>query len=252
MVEMDASCAVVRGEEARLEALIMNLMSNAGYAMRETGGTITVRIRNPEPGRVELSVSDDGPGIPAELQPRIFEPFFTTKPSDQGCGLGLYMVKDTVESMGGVITLVSSTGAGTCFSLLFDCHEEQATEKPPGVSEDVSRPPLRVLVVDDQVPMLNVCEAMLNYLGHSCELVTNPDQALARVGSGFDLVLSDYRIGGASGLTLVEELKHSGLPVILMSGHFDGTDSLPEAVVARLDKPFDIEALESALEQAQT
>ncbi len=251
-VESDADCTLVRGEEARLEALIMNLMANSGYAMRETGGTISIRVRNPDPGTVELTVADDGPGIPVEDQPRIFEPFFTTKPVDKGCGLGLYMVKDTVDSMGGSIHLVSSPGAGTCFAMTFECTQEPSAAVTSDTPDDSPAASLRVLVVDDQLSMLSVCEAMLNYLGHTCELVTNPDEALAKVGPDFDLVLSDYRIGGSSGLTLVDELKETGLPVILMSGHLDGIESLPDAVVARLHKPFDIEALEAALQEVST
>jgi DNA-binding NtrC family response regulator len=95
--------------------------------------------------------------------------------------------------------------------------------------------------------MLSVCEAMLSHLGHTCELTTRLDDALGQVGSGFDLVLTDYRIGGESGLALVEALRDTGLPVILMSGHFDGMETPPEGVLACLEKPFDIDALESVL-----
>ncbi len=243
----DAHCTLVHGEEVRVESLIMNLMSNAGYAMRDSGGTITIRLSNPAPGRVVLSVGDDGPGIPVEQQTRIFEPFFTTKPSQQGAGLGLYMVKETVDGMRGEIDMVSIPGEGTTFSLAFDCQVEgepevECREARPGKSDS-----FHILVVDDQHAMLGVCEAMLEHLGHSCALVTTPEQAIARVDEGFDLVLADYRIGGASGLTLAENLRDTGLPVILMSGHMDVLESLPEHIVARLHKPFDIDALEDAL-----
>ncbi len=248
-VELDATSTVVKGEEARLEALIMNLLANAGYAMREYGGTISVRVTNPEPGIVELSISDDGPGIPPAYRDRIFEPFFTTKPADQGCGLGLYMVKNTVESMGGSITLNSTPGVGTRFTVSLAC-----TEQPPQVAASRSTggapaASLRVLVVDDQVAMLSVCEAMLKHLGHSCVLVTGIEEAFEKAGPDFDLVLTDYRIGGSSGLKLVEDLRDSGIPVILMSGHLDGLESLPDSVLGCLEKPFDIDALEQALQR---
>lgn len=247
-VSLDASCSVVQGEEARLEAMVMNLLSNAGDAMGNSGGTIRVHMCNPRPGELELSVSDDGPGIPEDILRRVFEPFFTTKPSDKGYGLGLYMVRNTVESMGGTIDVESKEGEGTCFRLKLHCTDSVPEEASVGVGEKAPSRALRILVVDDQQAMLSVCEAMLTHLGHSCELVTRLEDALEQAAAGFDLVLTDYRIGGESGLSLVKALEGIGVPVILMSGHFDSVETLPEGILACLEKPFDIDALENALQ----
>jgi two-component system sensor histidine kinase AtoS len=101
-----------------LEQVFTNLISNATEAMSKTGGNLALRIapRNVIPGRpqVVVTVSDDGPGIPAEVLARIFEPFVTTKPN--GTGLGLAITKRIVTAHHGSITVESFPG-GTVFEV---------------------------------------------------------------------------------------------------------------------------------------
>lgn len=92
----------------QLNQVWTNLVHNAIQAM-DYSGTLTLRMRE-EPSLVELSLTDDGPGIPPELQDRIFEPFFTTKPLGEGTGLGLSICRDIIDSHHGTITLDSRPG----------------------------------------------------------------------------------------------------------------------------------------------
>jgi len=103
-----------------LRYALHNLIGNAIEAIAEQGGsTITVTVGREENGAVlRLVVTDDGPGIPPEIQKRVFDPFFTTKKS-KGTGLGLANVKKGVESQGGRVTLHSAPGHGTSFSLCY-------------------------------------------------------------------------------------------------------------------------------------
>ena len=92
-----------------LKEVILNLVENARAAL-EGKGTITVKA-HVENGYVDLSVADDGPGIPADLLPRVFEPHFSTRST--GTGLGLAIVRRLVERWGGEVTAESEPGAGT-------------------------------------------------------------------------------------------------------------------------------------------
>jgi two-component system sensor histidine kinase HydH len=93
--------------------VLLGLLSNAGQAVA-AGGSVTVEARAAADA-VELAVSDDGPGIPAEIRGRIFEPFFTTRP--RGTGLGLAVVRQIVEAHGGTIDVGDRTGGGARFTV---------------------------------------------------------------------------------------------------------------------------------------
>jgi signal transduction histidine kinase len=122
-IEADVPYAV--GDLRALEQVWNNLINNAIQAMDETGGTLTVKIRPvvaPDGSpRVEVSVTDTGPGIPEEVRERIFEPFYTTKRT--GTGLGLAITKQIITAHKGAIT-VSSIPGGTVFQVQLPVTEE--------------------------------------------------------------------------------------------------------------------------------
>src|SRR5438445_11630780 len=109
----------------------MNLGANAGYAMRDTGGRLEVRLEAMEvdaagvathpalrPGPyVRLTIRDTGPGIPPDVLARVFEPFFTTKGPGEGTGMGLALVHSLVASYEGAITVASVPGQGATFDI---------------------------------------------------------------------------------------------------------------------------------------
>ncbi|MCP4600256.1 MAG: response regulator [Proteobacteria bacterium] len=103
--------SVVRGPEEEIRQMVLNLIENAIHAV-EPGGLVEVNTSS-APGKVLLSVSDNGCGISADKQDRIFDPFFTTKDSGQGMGLGLSLCKRTITDLGGEIELRSQEGVGT-------------------------------------------------------------------------------------------------------------------------------------------
>jgi signal transduction histidine kinase len=109
----------IRGFPGQIDQVFMNLITNAAQAIgeRERGGTIRVAAVD-RAGEVEITVADDGPGIPADVIPRIFDPFFTTKDVGEGSGLGLSIVHGIVDRHGGRIEVQSRVGEGTTFRLL--------------------------------------------------------------------------------------------------------------------------------------
>ena len=109
----------VVGNEDRLRQALLNLLRNAGQALAANQGraqSIEVSARRTG-DQVLLAVSDTGPGIVPELLDHIFEPFFTTRSAGQGAGMGLFVARNLVESMGGNVTVQSTRGAGSVFTI---------------------------------------------------------------------------------------------------------------------------------------
>jgi PAS domain S-box-containing protein len=116
---------------AKLNQVVMNLMSNAIDACDE-GGSVTVHT-HAEPGQICIEVSDDGHGIPPEVRDRIFDPFFTTKPVGQGTGLGLSISYGIVHDHGGTIDVDSAPGRGTRFTVRLPTRRERSAGETKGV-----------------------------------------------------------------------------------------------------------------------
>jgi PAS domain S-box-containing protein len=110
----------ISGDLRSLEQVFNNLIGNAVEAMKESGGSLVIHVR-PTPAiggleHVEVSIADDGPGIPDGIRERIFEPFFTT--NRNGTGLGLAIAKRIITAHKGTIQVASVPG-GTVFQVLF-------------------------------------------------------------------------------------------------------------------------------------
>ena len=105
-------------DATNLELALLNLMTNACEAMQGPGVTekrLRVKTMHGSDGRVELVVSDSGPGIDAQQLERVFEPFYTTK--DSGLGLGLAICRTIARAHGGALTAESSVGHGASLHL---------------------------------------------------------------------------------------------------------------------------------------
>jgi signal transduction histidine kinase len=120
----------VLGVSNQLEMALINLVINAVHAMAEGGGVLTVSsaLRGND---VEITVSDEGPGVPEEIRPRMFEPFVTTKPEGQGTGLGLSTVLMVLERHRGHIHFTTEEGRGTAFVVRLPAAPASAREVVP-------------------------------------------------------------------------------------------------------------------------
>lgn len=110
---------------SQLNQVFMNLLVNAAHAMGEARGVITIRSGK-DGETVWLEFSDNGSGIPAELQTRIFDPFFTTKPVGKGTGLGLSLSYGIIQKHNGSITVHSQPGAGSTFRIVLPIRHVEA------------------------------------------------------------------------------------------------------------------------------
>lgn len=118
----------VIGNSNQIEQVVMNLMINAQQAMKGEEGEVWVSTQYDDNG-VEISVRDNGPGIPAEIRDKIFEPFFTTKKAGEGTGLGLSVSYGIIQDHQGSISINSSPGEGTEFVITLPIADIQQQPK---------------------------------------------------------------------------------------------------------------------------
>ncbi|HEY7709941.1 MAG TPA: PAS domain S-box protein [Candidatus Entotheonella sp.] len=221
----------------QMHQVLMNLCANAEYAMRETGGILEISVDNIkindafaafrpdlQPGsHVRIRVRDTGAGIPADVVERIFEPFFTTKRIGEGTGMGLAIVHGIITSHSGVITVESTLGAGSMFTIYLPqiAHDmTPATDLPEHV---IPRGTGRILFVDDEEMLARLSEGLLERLGYEVVAHTSSLDALETFQAEphrFDLVITDQTMPAMTGATLVEELRHirPDIPIILCTG----------------------------------
>ncbi len=126
---------LILGNATEVEQIFMNLIQNAGQAMEKGGELIlsaeAVEGSSGEGSWVEVTVSDNGPGIPSEALKAVFEPFYTTKPEGKGTGLGLPICKRIIEDHRGEITVESAVGKGTTFRVRFPVTPGETPKKGP-------------------------------------------------------------------------------------------------------------------------
>ncbi len=247
----------VLADRGQIEQVVLNLAVNARDAMPD-GGTLTIATGVTElggdytrlhpgtrPGRyAELTVSDTGTGIAADVAARMFEPFYTTKPKDKGTGLGLSTVYGIVTQAGGTVDVDSAEGAGTTFRIYLPCAGAPAAAAPRRAVPGAGHQGGTILIVDDEPAMLEVASRILRKHGYATLEAGTCEEALALASSAdFDLLLTDSVMPGMSGPTLAERIvgMRPGLPVLHMSGHSAGVlseDRIRNAELAFVQKPF--------------
>lgn len=116
---LDQNLPVILGDEGRLEQVVLNLVANAVYAMRDTPGTLTLStFVDPVTGQPCVQVKDSGVGMSQENLSHIFEPYFTTKQQGEGSGLGLSISHNIIQEHGGRIEVESRIGEGTMVTVM--------------------------------------------------------------------------------------------------------------------------------------
>jgi two-component system NtrC family sensor kinase len=193
----------------QMQQVFVNLIHNAAQAIASTGrsGSVTVRARRWADG-VAVDVIDDGPGMAQPLAAQVFDPFFTTKREGEGTGLGLSISQGIVTEHGGRITLETTEGAGSTFTVYLP----GGVEATPALAERPRSPAagLRILVVDDEPHILHYMRATLESWGHSVAQAADGEEARERLSAdGFDLVIADLRMPRLGGREFYEELKRT-------------------------------------------
>ena len=252
-------CGPVMADPTNVYQIIMNLCTNSYHAMEKTGGRLGVTLSRVEQiaedvvgiGREAgpylcLKVEDTGHGMEKEVLERIFDPYYTTKDKGKGTGLGLAVVHGIVHGYGGAIRVQSEIDAGTVFQVYLPMIE---TEAPLQITESASDLPKgheKILVVDDEEPIIKVIEKMLGQLGYVVTSYTSSSEALLafrRNPEAFDLVITDMtmpRMTGDEMAVKMMKVRHD-IPVILCTGHSEKIteeDVLALGIRGFLQKPI--------------
>ncbi|MFO0626629.1 MAG: hybrid sensor histidine kinase/response regulator [Polyangiales bacterium] len=194
--------AWVRGDATRLTQLVINLLLNASQAI--AGGASqddVVEVSAARSGgQAVLRVRDTGAGMSDEVRARIFEPFFTPRARDHGTGLGLAVCADIARLHGGEITVRSDAGSGSVFEVRLPA-VDAAPARTPVIAPAAPVPArLRVLVIDDEEPLLR---AYRRLLGGVFDLTTADGgrEALARlaVDDAWDAIFCDLMMPDVDG-----------------------------------------------------
>jgi two-component system NtrC family sensor kinase len=120
----------------QIQQVLMNLIINAQQAMDGKPGMVIVKTDKTDSGTVEISVTDNGPGIPEEIREKIFEPFFTTKPVGKGTGLGLSVSYGIIKDHKGNIRIESEPGEGTTFNISLPVYDKSDEPHQSGHETD--------------------------------------------------------------------------------------------------------------------
>ena len=214
----------IEGDPTQLHQVLLNLCVNARDAM-PAGGTLTMSAENfpvdehyasMTPGakagpHALLEVNDTGMGIPRDIIDKIFDPFFTTKEPGHGTGLGLSTLIGIVKSHGGFVSVDSEIGRGTTFKIFLPARMSVLEMLPEG--EIAVLPPANgelLLIVDDEKPILQVAQALLESHGYRVSTARDATEALAIFAlrkDEIDLVLTDLAMPLMDGIALIRTLQ---------------------------------------------
>ncbi|MCH9672830.1 MAG: PAS domain S-box protein [Gammaproteobacteria bacterium] len=249
----------IHTDPALLERVIENFVTNA-IRYTDAGG-ITVRCES-VPGGVSIAVSDTGRGIPDAQLDRVFEEYFQldnpVRDRKKGLGLGLSIVKHIAHVLGHPLEVTSELGKGSTFSIVVPLGESHGDGDTPSAQPCGNTTPRQdpiVLIVDDDSAIVDALSMLLESAGVQVHAAQSGEEALAVVSQGArpDILLSDFRLPGQSGLAVVERLRHiigARVPAIIMTGD-TGSEALrevdPEDLTV-LHKPVDSDRLLALIE----
>jgi PAS domain S-box-containing protein len=208
-------------DQGQMNQVMSNIIINADQAMPD-GGMITMQGENSiieaehglplQPGSyVEISIADQGIGIPEDGLPRIFDPYFTTKQT--GSGLGLAVAYSIIRKHNGHISVESQTGVGTTFHIYLPASPEAVL----AVAEKEEEKPItgagRILVMDDEKYVRDLAAEMLSSIGYKVTTAIDGSEAIEMYreardsGRPYDAVIMDLTVpGGMGGKEAIQRL----------------------------------------------
>jgi PAS domain S-box-containing protein len=235
----------------QIQQIVLNLVINAEQAMLAANGRGTLVLRSWQDldrDAVVLEVSDDGPGVPDDVQPRIFDPFFTTKVVGKGTGLGLTVAYAIAQEHGGRISVASVAGRGASFFLELPVSGAHVRLADPVQTPDLPAVPkgTRALVIEDEQALGDAVAAALADEGFRPDRAADGEEALARLRERhYDVIICDLKMPKVDGISFFREVSakmpHVARRLIFVTGDVAGTDAerfLEDSGCRWVPKPF--------------
>ncbi len=268
-VELAADLGHVEADRGQLEQVLLNLVVNARDAMPR-GGELRIATSNADlttgfdvyeppvvPGfYVRMEVSDDGAGIPEELQAKVFEPFFTTKEVGQGTGMGLATVYGIIKQSKGYVWVKSGEERGTTFEILLPLCGRTKTEQPLPATTIAASGSETVLLVEDEEAVRTLTGSILKEFGYRVLEAESGRLAMeicATEGGRIDLLLTDLVMPEMWGDELAWRLRTAfpRIRVLYLSGYGDRRQTRRSSGDGSfLEKPFTAERLLEKVREA--
>ncbi|RZF93445.1 PAS domain S-box protein [Pseudoalteromonas sp. CO302Y] len=250
----DNIAPVYIGDEARLRQVLNNLIGNA-IKFTESG-SVTISVSKTQNDHLFFEVQDTGIGIAKSRLKAIFQPFEqadgTMTRRFGGTGLGTTISKQLVELMGGTISAVSTEGKGSCFFFTLALSEGEIDKVDKLSNNQLTLPPLRILVVDDIEQNVELLNILLSQSGHT---VTTASDGLAAIElftqQSFDVILMDIHMPECDGITATKRIRdieqqkqHKKTPIIALTASVLQQDKLTAKQAGMngfANKPVDIQ-----------
>jgi len=245
-----AGLPLVFADPHQIQQVLLNLVINGEQAMLSANGRGTLIVRtwhDLDRDAVVVEVSDDGPGVPEEVQSKIFDPFFTTKDVGKGTGLGLTVAYAIVEEHGGRLTVSSEPGPGATFRVDLPIGGAQLRPVAPAV-DAVATPVIAAvaLVVEDEAALGAAVAEALSDAGFQVDRAGDGEEALERVNARpYDLIICDLKMPRLDGMAFYRTISASHPPlarrIVFVTGDVAGTDAgrfLEDSGCRWLAKPF--------------
>ncbi len=262
---------LISGNTTQINQLMINLCSNARDALAESGGKISIELVGEllppqsrdtypslSPGRyIRLSVKDNGCGMDEATLERIFDPYFTTKEIGKGSGIGLSVVHGIVRWHGGEVFTASEPDRGTTVSILFPIYDLQVANNHEKI-ENLPRGSEKVLIVDDEAPILKLGIRRLSNLGYRVFGTTDAVEAMELFKNNpedFDLVVTDMAMPKMTGKELARQILQlrPDIPIILCTGYSEkisSEDAASFGIRTFVMKPVEYEEFAAMVRQA--
>ncbi len=281
-------------DRLKLERILLNLTANAIKFTEK--GEINVSFRclskQKDKARIELCIRDTGIGIPSDQRAKIFDRFVKVHPSYRGLykghGVGLFIVKQYVEALGGTITVESSLGQGTTFTIVLELSiateldrsdQTETVLKPEALENltvqkvqeltqqktDLSGSSQRILLIEDDLAARLGAQSRLKQSGYQVATAENAVNALKILKEKeFDLILSDIGLPDGDGMELTQQYRvwekrnrKNRIPIVALTGHA-GEEAKEKYLASGMDRVFvkplkesDIKEIQTILEQAK-
>jgi len=251
---IDEDCGLVKGDPTQIHQVMMNLGTNAYHALQETGGKLEVILKETylsyeqsqqmvgmKVGRhLELTVKDNGHGMPPQVLERIFEPYYTTKEQGKGTGLGLSVIHGIIKNHGGDISVHSQPGVGSTFRVYLPVIDDIDMEIEALETGNETNGNERILLIDDEEQIIDIERRILERLGYTVTPITDSEAALEEFKDrpdAFDLVITDMTMPKITGDRLAQRLMdiNPQIPVILCTG-FNEAITEEKALSMGIDK----------------